>query len=73
MSLFKKHTVLPIPDGFTAEDIKLESSICTGEKSIGFCDRTSGRLVCAELVRSAKDIEAFCKKYGIDNADSLRL
>lgn len=54
-----------IPEGFTAEDIKLESSICTGETVIGFYDRTERRLKYAELVRSDEDIAAFYKKYGL--------
>ena len=65
MSIFKKNVPLPIPAPFSADDIKIESSTCTGEKTIGFFDKTSNRLVYAELVRSENDIEAFYKKYGI--------
>lgn len=54
-----------IPDGFTAEDIKLESSICTGERTIGFYDRAGGRLKYAELVQDDGDIAAFYKRYGL--------
>lgn len=55
-----------IPDGFSAADIKVEASICTGEKTIGFYDKSAKRLCCAELVRSDEDIAAFYRKYGID-------
>ena len=58
MSIFKKQHTLSIPEPFSAEDIKLESSICTGESTIGFYDKTLKRLVYAELVRSEKDIRA---------------
>lgn len=54
-----------IPEGFTSEDIKVESSVCTGETLIGFYDRAVGRLRYAELVQSDSDIAAFYKRYGL--------
>lgn len=65
MSIFKKQRTLSIPEPFSAEDIKIESSICTGERTIGFYDKAAKRLVYAELVRSEKDISDFYKKYGL--------
>ncbi len=56
---------LPIPAPFTAEDIRVEASICTGERTIGFYDKTAKRLRCAELVRTEQDIDAFYAKYGM--------
>lgn len=53
------------PDGFTAEDIKIESSICTGERTIGFYDSAAKKLLYAELVKTDEDIAAFYQKYGI--------
>lgn len=61
----KKVKSIPIPQGFTANDIKVESSICTGEKTIGFYSPADKKLHFAELVRSQADIEAFYEKYGI--------
>ena len=58
----KKHE--SIPDGFTAEDIKIESSICNGEKTIGFYSASEKKLYFAELVRSDEDIKNFYDKYG---------
>jgi len=66
MSIFKKPIPVPIPEPFSASDIKVESSTCTGEKTIGFFDKTTNRLAFAELVRTEKDIANFYKKYGID-------
>lgn len=63
----KKIKQLPIPYGFTAEDIKIESSICTGEKTIGFYSAADKKLHYAELVRSNADIEEFYRKYGVKN------
>lgn len=62
---FEKNKKIPIPDGFTAEDIKIESSICTGEKTIGFYSAADKKLYYAELVRSNADIEEFYRKYGV--------
>jgi len=57
---------LPIPEGFTPDDIKIETSICTGEKTIGFYSSARNRLMYDELVKSDKDIKAFYLKYGIN-------
>lgn len=60
-----KNKTLPIPDGFTADDIKVESSICTGEKTIGFYSPTDKKFHYAELVKTNADIEEFYRKYGV--------
>ena len=69
MNIFKKRKpqiVLPIPAGFCKEDIKIESSICTGEKTIGFYSKKEKRLFYTELVVTDEDINNFYKKYGIE-------
>ncbi|MDO4155658.1 MAG: hypothetical protein Q4D37_02625 [Oscillospiraceae bacterium] len=68
MHLFsRKRTAkpLPLPDGCTPEQIRIESSICTGEKTIGFYDVTEKKLRYAELVRAESDIAAFYARYGL--------
>lgn len=60
----KKKTV-PIPEGFTADDVKTETSTCTGEKTIGFYSAADKKLHYAELVNSNEDIGNFYLKYGI--------
>lgn len=62
----KRKKALPIPEGFTASDIKIESSTCTGEKTIGFYSAAEKRLLYAELVRGADDVAAFYEKYGLE-------
>lgn len=57
---------LPLPEGFTQRDIKIESSVCTGEKTIGFYSAAEKKLLYAELVRSEYDITAFYEKYGLE-------
>ncbi|MGN0695965.1 MAG: hypothetical protein ACI4J5_04270 [Oscillospiraceae bacterium] len=61
----RKNNTLPIPQGFSAEDIRIESSICTGEKTIGFYSPADKKLCFAELVRTDADVEGFYRKYGI--------
>lgn len=67
MSIFsgKKPVVLPIPQGFTADDIKIESSTCTGAKTIGFYSKADRKLHYSELVTKRQDIVDFYEKYGI--------
>lgn len=62
----KKGEILPLPEGFTADDIKIESSICTGEKTIGFFSTAQNKLVFSELVQDEQDIKAFYEKYGLE-------
>ena len=61
----KKTKPLPLPEGYRAEDIKMESSICTGETTIGFYNKEKKRLAFAELVKSEADIDAYYEKYGL--------
>ena len=75
MKLFhRKKEPLPVPEPFTAADIRTEASTCTGERTIGFYDRKTHRLRYAELVRSEQDILDFYEKYGAapDDAEKRR-
>ena len=56
MGIFKKKTVKPVPEECRGMEIKIMSSTCTGEKTIGFYP---------ELVKSDSDVEAFYEKYGL--------
>lgn len=64
MRIGKARTVA-IPEGFTGADIRIESSICTGEKTIGFYSAADGRLHYARFVRTQADIEEFYRQYGL--------
>lgn len=63
-----KRKILPIPVGFTEKDIRIESSVCTGEKTIGFYSPADKKLHFAELVRTEADIEDFYRKYGLERS-----
>lgn len=48
-------------------EIKIMSSTCTGEKTIGFYNRNTREIMYPELVKSDSDVEAFYEKYGLKN------
>ena len=52
------------PAGLGIDDVRTERSICTGEMTVGFYDRRTGRLVQSRFVRGEKDIAAFYRAYG---------
>ncbi len=64
--MFRKKKVREIPNECRGMEIKIQSSTCTGEKTIGFFDRKTGELMYKELVRDKSDIAAFYESYGID-------
>ncbi len=55
-----------IPPECAGMEVKVQSSTCTGEKTIGFYNRNTRELMYIELVRSQADIDAFYEKYGIE-------
>ncbi len=71
MGIFKRKLTLPVPKECEGMEIKIQSSTCTGEKTIGFSDRRTGELRYPELVRSQADIEAFYEKYGLTDRHSI--
>lgn len=60
----KKAAILSPPEGLGAKDIKTQSSICTGETTIGFYDPPTGRLLQAVVVHTPGDIADFYRTYG---------
>ncbi|MBR1739099.1 MAG: hypothetical protein IJ737_02310 [Ruminococcus sp.] len=66
MSLFSKKSVRKVPPECEGMEIKVQSSTCTGERTIGFLDRKTGDLRYKELIRTDADITAFYKSYGLE-------
>ena len=62
----KKCTILTPPQGLGRENIRRQSSICTGETVIGFLDPKSGRLLRAVVVRDNQDVTDFYRSYGFE-------
>ena len=69
MSLFRKKEPPPIPYDPAAQEPAVRASICTGEMVVGFLDRKSGKFREYELARSRSDVDAFCRRVGIDAKD----
>ena len=44
----------------------IRQSICTGEKTAGFCDIATGRFSEIMLIRTQKDLDDFRKEYGVE-------
>lgn len=64
MSIFKKKEPSRIPYDPETQQPAVRSSICTGEMTVGFIDRATGKFREYELARSQSDIDAFCKRTG---------
>jgi hypothetical protein len=63
----KRHTEpKPIPTECVGLEVRVESSTCTGEKTVGFYDPKSKRLLRSELVTSERDVEDFYAQYGLE-------
>ena len=65
----KKHrstVILTPPQGLGRENITTQSSICTGETTIGFYDPHTGKLLQAVVVRSPQDIADYYGAYGYE-------
>ena len=73
MSLFRKKEPPPIPYDPETQEPAVRSSICTGEVTVGFIDRKTGRFREYELARSQGDVEAFCKRVGMEPEDIKRV
>lgn len=47
----------------------MRCSICTGEKVVGFRNKTTGEFVEVMLIRTENDLQAFMKQYGINKIE----
>ena len=71
MSLFHRHA--PEPPLYPPEEYEpvLRSSICTGEKTACMRNRATGKILELQLIRSRRDLEDFCRTYGV-KAEELK-
>ncbi len=65
MRIFSKPRRHSVPEECRGMEVKIESSTCTGEKTIGFFDPISRKLLYRELVCSEQDVTDFYEKYGL--------
>ena len=73
MNLFRKKAPLKIPYDLDTQEPALRSSICTGEMTVGFLDRKTGKFKEYELARSQSDVEEFCRRVGVETKDIKRI
>ena len=73
MELFRKKTPPAIPYDPETQEPAVRSSICTGEMTVGFIDRKTGKFREYELARSQGDVDAFCKRVGMEPQDIKRI
>lgn len=48
-------------------------SICTGERTAGFQDRQTGNFHDVMQVPGSRELAAFCKEYGIQEQDIVKI
>lgn len=51
----------------------MRSSICTGELTVGFVDRKTGRFHEYELAHDENDVEVFCQRVGVTASEIKRI
>ncbi len=65
MALFRKRESEMIPYDREAQQPAVRRSICTGEMTLGFTDKDSGRFHEYLLARDARELEDFCRRTGV--------
>ena len=66
MSLFRKNSTPKILYDAATWQPAVRRSICTGEMTLGFVDRSTGRFREYQLARDQKELEAFCRDVGVE-------
>ena len=66
MSLFRKSSTPKIPYDAATQQPAVRRSICTGEMTVGFVDRSTGRFREYQLARDQKELETFCRDVGVE-------
>lgn len=66
MGIFKKFHPLSVPEECKGMEIRTESSVCTGERIIGFYDPSARKLLYAQLAQNDSQIADFYRKYGLE-------
>ena len=69
MSLFRREKKPSIPYDRETQRPAVRRSICTGEMTVGFIDKSTGKFREYMLARDQQELENFCKGVGIDVKD----
>lgn len=66
MSLFHRSRQPSIPYDPETQKPAVRRSICTGEMTVGFIDKTTGKFREYQLARDQRELEEFCRAAGIE-------
>ena len=66
MSLFHRKALAPIPFDPSIEEPAVKKSICTGEATAGFLERSTGHFRDVQVIRTPMDLQEFCRRTGAD-------
>ena len=69
MSLFRREKKPSIPYDPNTQRPAVRRSICTGEMTVGFIDKSTGKFREYMLARDQQELENFCRGVGIDVKD----
>ena len=70
MPLFhRRRKPAPLPYDPATQEPAVRRSICTGEMTLGFIDKSTGRFRDYMLARDQAELEDFCRSAGIDAKD----
>ena len=61
----RKKQETPIDLEAAGQELVLRCSICTGEQTAGLMDRETGTFHALCLVQDRQELEALCKRYGV--------
>ena len=70
MPFFKKKTLPPLPYDPETQEPAVRRSICTGEMTVGFIDKATGKFHELMLVDS-RGLEEFCRRVGKDTVKTI--
>ena len=60
-----------IPYDPEAQEPAVRRSICTGEMTVGFIDRQSGKFSELMLVRDREELDRFCRSIGVGEIKTI--
>ena len=63
MGLFRKRQTIAYDP--VKQEPAVRKSICTGEMTVGFVDRETGKFIDLMRVNGEKELEAFCREIGV--------
>lgn len=70
MPFFKKKALSPLPYDPQPQEPAVRRSICTGEMTVGFIDKATGKFHDLMMV-DAQGLEEFCRRVGKDSVKTI--